>query len=98
MSQDRKDTAPIRNNSAADSSRVAALESEIQRLRGERVLYARLHALTGNFICVYVVDPETDSYREFSATDDYVNSFAQAKNGTDFFGTVRKAAGIMVSG
>ena len=70
MSQDRKDTAPIRNNKEADPSRVAALESEIQRLRGERVIYARLHALTGNFICVYVVDPETDQYREFSATDD----------------------------
>ena len=94
MSQDRKDTAPIRNNKEADPSRVAALESEIQRLRGERVIYARLHALTGNFICVYVVDPETDQYREFSATDDYVNSFAQAKTGTDFFGTVRKAAGV----
>lgn len=63
-----------------------------QRIQEERVIYARLHALTGNFICVYVVDPETDHYREFSATDNYVESFAQAKWGTDFFGTVRKAA------
>ncbi len=63
-----------------------------QRIQEERTVYARLHALTGNFICVYVVDPETGSYREFSATDNYVESFAQAKEGTDFFGTVRKAA------
>ncbi len=64
-----------------------------EQIREERVVYARLHALTGNFICVYVVDPQTDSYRAFSATDDYVNSFAQAKEGEDFFNTVRKAAG-----
>ncbi len=63
-----------------------------ERMMEERVIYARLHAITGNFICVYVVNPENDSYREFSATDDYVESFAQAKDGGDFFGTVREAA------
>ena len=64
-----------------------------EQIREERVVYARLHALTGNFLCVYVVDPQTDRYREFSATDDYTDSFAQAKDGTDFFNTVREAAG-----
>lgn len=63
-----------------------------EQIREERVVYARLHALTGNSICVYVVDPQTDRYREFSATDDYEDSFAQAKDGTDFFSTVREAA------
>ncbi len=62
-----------------------------EQIREERVVYARLHALTGNFICVYVVDPQTNRYREFSATDHYVDSFAQAKEGTDFFNTVREA-------
>ncbi len=65
-----------------------------EQIREERVVYARLHALTGNFICVYVVDPETDRYREFSATDDYEHSFAQAKDGTDFFRTVREAGRV----
>ena len=63
-----------------------------ERMIEERIIYARLHAITGNFICVYVVDPETNRYREFSATDDYAESFAQAKEGTDFFNTVRDAA------
>ena len=40
------------------------------------------------------MDPETDRYREFSATDDYAESFAQAKEGTDFFGTVRDVARV----
>ena len=63
-----------------------------ERIQEERIVYARLHALTGNFICVYVVDPETNQYREFSATDDYVENFSQAKEGADFFAAVREAA------
>ena len=65
---------------------------EEEKIQEERIIYARLHALTGNFIVVYVVDPETDSYREFSSTDDYTESFAQAKVGTDFFNVVRDVA------
>ena len=68
------------------------LLQEIERIQEERLVYARLHAITGNFICVYVVDPETDRYREFSATDDYTAFLAQAKDGTDFFEKARKEA------
>ena len=63
-----------------------------KRIQEERTVYARLHALTGNFIVVYVVDPETNRYHEFSATDHYVESFAQAKVGEDFFTKVRDVA------
>ena len=63
-----------------------------QRMQEERVVYARLHALTGNFIAVYVVDPETNAYREFSATDRYGECFEQEKEGADFFKSVRDAA------
>ena len=65
-----------------------------ERMQEERVVYARLHALTGNFIVVYVVDPETNSYREFSATDDYEKGFAQAKEGENFFEKVREVARV----
>ena len=70
------------------------LLQEIERIQEERLVYARLHAITGNFICVYMVDPETDRYREFSASDDYTAFFAQAKDGTDFFNVVRKKARV----
>ena len=65
-----------------------------ERIQEERVVYARLHAITGNFICIYVIDPETGHYREFSATPDYEESFAQAKGGADFFTTLRDAAKV----
>ncbi|MGX8703082.1 MAG: EAL domain-containing protein, partial [bacterium] len=65
-----------------------------ERIEEERVIYARLHAISGNFICVYVVDPETGSYREFSSVDDYEKSFAQAKEGADFFASLQAAVAV----
>lgn len=65
-----------------------------KRVQEERAIYARLHALTGNFICVYVVDPLTEHYREFSATNAYEKSFSQAKEGSDFFAVLRQAARV----
>lgn len=63
-----------------------------ERMQEERVVYARLHAVTGNFLVVYVVEPESGRYHEFSSTDEYVKSLELAKEGTDFFGTIRKTA------
>jgi len=65
-----------------------------ERVQDERTIYARLHAITGNNIVVYVVDPENGDYHEFSATDDYEESLKQAKDGTDFFAKVREEASI----
>ena len=65
-----------------------------ERIQEERQIYARLHAITGNFIVVYVVDPETNRYREFSATSDYAESFGVDKQGVDFFNSVRRDARV----
>ena len=65
-----------------------------ERMIEERTISARLHAIAGNFLCIYVVEPETGHYREFSSTLGYEKSFAQAKEGTDFFTTLREAAAI----
>ncbi len=62
-----------------------------KRIQEERIVYARLHALAGNYICVYVVDPQTGAYREFSSTDAYQETFDQASEGTDFFAALRQA-------
>ena len=62
-----------------------------ERVKEERIAYARLNALAGDFICVYVVDPKTGRYREFSANDEY-KFFGQAKAGMDFFAVTREAA------
>ena len=62
-----------------------------ERAREERIAYARINALTGDFLCVYVVDPETGQYREFSSKEDF-KTFSQAKEGRNFFEITREAA------
>ena len=56
-----------------------------ERIHEERIVYARLHAITGNYIVVYVVNPETNHFRELSSTDAYAQYFALEKEGDDFF-------------
>ena len=59
------------------------------RVEEEQTAYNRLSALAGDFLCVYVVDPETGRYREFSAMAVYM-TLSQAKEGPDFFAVTRE--------
>ena len=67
-------------------------KEDYQKASDTATIYARLQAITGNFIVVYVVDPQTNCYREFSSTDDYMENFGTDKEGADFFSSVRKDA------
>ncbi len=60
-----------------------------ERIMEERIAYSRLNALTGDFLSVYVVDPDNDRYREFSSTEGF-DSHSLPKEGPDFFGTSRE--------
>ena len=82
-------TDAVRISRERDITRAAYDEA-----RSANVIYARLNAITGNFICVYVIDPQTGRYREFSGNADYEANFAQAKEGADFFATLREAARV----
>ncbi|MBR2676546.1 MAG: transporter substrate-binding domain-containing protein [Solobacterium sp.] len=62
-----------------------------ERMKEEQIAYARLSALAGDFLCIYVVVPESGWYREFSATNQY-ETLMEKKEGRDFFGTVRESA------
>lgn len=62
-----------------------------ERMQEERIIYARLHAVTGNFLIVIVVEPESGHYHEFSSTDDFMGSLGLEKEGSDFFVTIRQA-------
>ena len=74
----------------SDVDELVTKRRDEERIKEERVIYARLHAITGNFVVVYVVDPETGHFREFSSTDAYAQSFAIEKEGEDFFGRARE--------
>lgn len=64
-----------------------------EQLKEERAVYDRLHALTGNFIVLYTVDPGTDRYRELGSADIW-ELFGQPEEGENFFDTAREAARI----
>lgn len=62
---------------------------EAERIREEHNAYARISALTGAFLSIYIVVPETGRYREYSASESY-RTFDLPKEGPDFFSASRK--------
>ncbi len=60
-----------------------------EQAREEQIAYARLNALTGDFLCVYLVVPETGQYREYSSSAGF-SALALPKEGPDFFAAVRE--------
>lgn len=55
----------------------------------EHIAYSRINALAGDFLSVFVVDPETERYREFSSNEGF-DSYGLPAEGQDFFDTTRK--------
>ncbi len=66
-----------------------------ERAEEEHIAYARINALAGDFLCVYVVVPETGRYREFSVSDGF-RSFDIPASGMDFFEVSRENANDVV--
>ena len=64
-----------------------------EHLKEEHAVYERMRVLTGSFIAIYIVDPETDRYRAIGATDGF-ERLGQAKEGADFFHATREAARV----
>ena len=61
-----------------------------EQLKEERLMYGRIYALTGSFIAMYTVDPETGRYREFGSSDGYGELFRLKEEGENFFETFRE--------
>ncbi len=59
-------------------------QEAMERVKEERITYSRITALSGDYIAIYTVDPETDHYFEYSATTDY-EGLGLAKEGDNFF-------------
>ena len=62
-----------------------------ERLKEEQIAYNRLSALTGDFLCIYVVEPSSGWYREFSSTTQY-ETLMEKKEGRGFFAATRESA------
>ena len=56
----------------------------LEHLQEEQATYERITALSGDFLAMYTVNPETERYTEYSSMKDYSDIGLQ-KEGTDFF-------------
>ena len=61
----------------------------MERIESERITFSRVAALSGGYICIYTVDPETERFIEYSVTRDY-EGLGLAKEGERFFEVARK--------
>lgn len=59
-------------------------QEAMERIKEERLTYSRITALSGDYICIYTVNPNTDDYVQYSATHDY-QQLGLDVSGTDFF-------------
>ena len=46
-------------------------KEEIERIKRERMTYNRVTALTGDFICIYAIDPENEHFVRYTLDEDY---------------------------
>lgn len=59
-------------------------EEAAKRVQEERATVARITALSGDYLAIYAVDPETCNYREYSISDELRDVIA-LRNGDNFF-------------
>ena len=59
-------------------------QEALEKMKEEQISFSRIAALSGNYICIYMVDPETDDFIEYNASSDY-EGIGFSKHGTDFF-------------
>ncbi len=63
----------------------------LEQARQEQIAHSRLLSLSGDFIAMYVVDPVTEEFTEYSSASAY-DEFNLPKHGSDFFAVTRKNA------
>ena len=61
----------------------------VERVKEEQIVYARLRALSGDYLCLYAVVPQTGRYREISMTSVF-DGVTRPKGGMDFFSDFRE--------
>lgn len=62
-----------------------------QRIQEEQTAYSRISALAGDYLCIYIVVPESSRYREYSSAAGF-DAVAMPGEGQDFFSDLRENA------
>ncbi len=59
----------------------------LEKAKEEKVIYSRVGALTGDYIYIYTVDPETFHYKKYNPSS-IVSDLGISDEGDDFFGSI----------
>ena len=71
-------------------------EAAYRKAVRERITYGKVaQALAGDYFSIYIVEPDTDQYEEYSATEEY-DRLGLEKAGNDFFGMCRKNMALLI--
>ena len=69
---------------------IEALNEALRKVHVEHITFSKVaQALAGDYFSIYVVDPETDNFVEYSAAEEY-EKLGLDKSGEDFFNISRK--------
>ena len=60
-------------------------KEQMESIQRERDALSRVMALSGDYLSLYSIDPDTGNYVEYNATNEY-ETLGLSKQGTDFFG------------
>ena len=70
---------------------IEELHGSFKRADAERIAFSRVaQALAGDYFSIYIVDPDTDHFVEYSSTENY-DLMGMEKEGDDFFTLTRQS-------
>ncbi|SDB23132.1 diguanylate cyclase (GGDEF) domain-containing protein [Pseudobutyrivibrio sp. YE44] len=61
----------------------------MERIKEERITFSRISALSGDFLCIYAIDPNTDNYIKYKTSQEF-EKLDLEDAGENFFETARK--------
>ena len=72
----------------ADVDEQMQRQRAVEQIKDERIAYARLSALNGDFLSVYIIEPESENYRKYSAATGF-DALSLPNQGSGFFDSAR---------
>ena len=80
----------IASDLASRQATIDALNDSFRKAHAERITFSRIaQALAGDYVCIYIVDPDTEDFVEYSSGREYAELQIE-KAGSGFFSLSRK--------
>ena len=86
----------IASDLADHKAEISALHESVEKIHAERLTFSRVaQALAGDYISIYVIEPDTGQYVEYSSTEEF-KRFGIEKEGDDFFRLARNDISALI--